>query len=207
MLSGFLDQKLLIRAISSGLAATYFTKPWDEQVLRQKVTHLLQIRALLRSKTLLQTINSIEKLPTLSSLLQQMSLAVDAKHPVKDIAKLLEKDPAVAAKVLQVANSAFMGSKKIPSLNDALNTLGLDAVKDILLTVSIMNEQHMAKEFIVDYEIHFLKLALTNYFLPRFFKVIYKKELPLNFPCRSDVRYRYAYHYQPAARPLPQTDL
>jgi HD-like signal output (HDOD) protein len=182
ILSGFLDQKLLIRAISSGLATTYFTKPWDKDVLLQKISHLLQMRVILKNKTLLETINTIEKLPTISSLFQKMCQAVEARHPAREIAELLENDPAIAAKILQVANSAFMGTKKVSSIKDALGLLGLESVKDILLAVTLMNENHLAKEFIFDYELNFLKIGLINYFLPLFYKLIYKKELTANFP-------------------------
>src|SRR5256886_17468448 len=54
------------------------------------------------------------------------------------IARVIEKDPPMAAKTLQLVNSACFGmSKQIMSLDSAIALLGMDLIKNLSLSVHI----------------------------------------------------------------------
>lgn len=56
----------------------------------------------------------------------------DANLDAKQIAEVIQREPALAARVLKVANSAFYGSSRnVGTLDRALMLLGLDAVRGI----------------------------------------------------------------------------
>ncbi len=83
----------------------------------------------------------IETLPTLPTLAADLiMLAENPQSSLGDIALLLQRDPAMASKILKIANSAFYGySKQVNNLPSALLILGLREVKNIVLGVSIIN--------------------------------------------------------------------
>ncbi|MGA1874053.1 MAG: HDOD domain-containing protein [bacterium] len=86
-------------------------------------------------------IGQVQSLPTLPSLaLEVMMMAENPESSLADIALILQKDPAIASKILKIANSAFYGySRQVTNLQNALLLLGLREVKTIVLGVSIVN--------------------------------------------------------------------
>ena len=84
-----------------------------------------------------ELVNSIDSLPTLPSLYQEFMTAVEKEKPINEIADIIKKNSSVAAKVLQVANSAFYGLKETTSIDFAMVYIGLNPVKDIVLTLTL----------------------------------------------------------------------
>jgi len=69
-----------------------------------------------------------------------MEIAGDEKASFKDFVRIIEKDQALAAKILRVANSAFYGFlSRVSSLEHALVILGINEVKSIVLGCSVYN--------------------------------------------------------------------
>jgi putative nucleotidyltransferase with HDIG domain len=86
-------------------------------------------------------IEKIEQIPTLPIVSNQiMTLFSDEDVSLKKVAGLIEKDQALAVKILKIANSAFYGTlSKVSTLDHALVILGIGEVKGILLAFSIYN--------------------------------------------------------------------
>jgi len=86
-------------------------------------------------------IERIEQIPTLPIVSNQiMTLFSDEDVSLKKVAGLIEKDQALAVKILKIANSAFYGTlSKVSTLDHALIILGIGEVKGILLAFSIHN--------------------------------------------------------------------
>lgn len=86
-------------------------------------------------------IEKIEQIPTLPVVSNQiMTLLSDEDVSLKKVAGLIEKDQALAVKILKIANSAFYGTlSKVSTLDHALVILGIGEVKGILLAFSIYN--------------------------------------------------------------------
>ena len=83
---------------------------------------------------------SAEDLPTLPEVairLQQM--VDDPRSSARDVARIIEDDPAIATKVLKVVNSAFYssGHGEITHLQPAVARLGFLTVTNIALSTSI----------------------------------------------------------------------
>ena len=69
-----------------------------------------------------------------------MEISGDDEAPFKDFVAIIEKDQALASKILRVANSAFYGfSSRVNSLEHALVILGINEVKSIALGCSLYN--------------------------------------------------------------------
>lgn len=78
------------------------------------------------------------QLPVLPDVAQQvMRLAEDSRTGSDTVAKLVEKSPPHAARVLALSNSAmYAGSSKVATLRQAVTRLGLAATRDLLLQIA-----------------------------------------------------------------------
>lgn len=94
-----------------------------------------------RQERLKRTVERIEGLPTLPTILAQMNrLMLDPKTTAKDMAQLISSDPAVASRILKVVNSAFYGfPSRISTITHAIVILGFNTVKSIVLSSSIFD--------------------------------------------------------------------
>jgi putative nucleotidyltransferase with HDIG domain len=66
------------------------------------------------------------------------------------IERLIERDPAMTAKVLRAANSAYYGCNNVPTVGRAISVLGLTTVRSMILSVAygqMMTSRGQAKSF------------------------------------------------------------
>jgi len=72
------------------------------------------------------------------TLAEVLRIAKDDDSSVKDLAEVLQCDPALTAKILRVVNSPFYGTRReITSVRQAVLTLGMRAVIAVALSTSI----------------------------------------------------------------------
>jgi HD-like signal output (HDOD) protein len=114
------------------------SKPLDPDILFNVIERAFRLHALL-TDSLRKHIGSVEQLPSVPAVYQELMSAMN--HPdisAPKIARIVEKDAAMAAKTLQVVNSACFGLKRtITSLDQAVTHLGMDLIKDLSLSVHV----------------------------------------------------------------------
>ena len=90
---------------------------------------------------LIQVISGIRNLPTPPIVFQQIQKVInDPETSVGDVASILSEDPAMSVKILKLTNSAFYGlSREIDSVKHAVMIIGLEAVKNLVLSASVLN--------------------------------------------------------------------
>jgi len=137
ILSGFTQEETVYKALIDGSAKMYVAKPWDNQKLKSLVRQLLEIKEVLQNRHLLKVVNTIDKLPTLPSIYHEIMGLIEQDADFNKIVAVVEKDPAITAKVLQVANSAYFRSSTA-SLKRAAVFIGLMNLKDIVLGCSVL---------------------------------------------------------------------
>jgi len=104
------------------------------------------------SKITLQTVVAdLDRLPALPEVIQNL---IDyLQHPEVDVGQVAERiarDPALAAKLLRVANSSFYGlQSQVATIPDALVVLGLRAVRTLVTGAAMVT--------------HFQALAVAGY--------------------------------------------
>jgi len=88
---------------------------------------------------LLARIETSRSLPTLPHILLFLIEACSRREKgIKDLAKIIGQDPALSERVLRLVNSAHYNLKqKIGSIEQALLSLGMDAVKNIAISSSV----------------------------------------------------------------------
>ncbi|HPI91567.1 MAG TPA: HDOD domain-containing protein [Deltaproteobacteria bacterium] len=95
---------------------------------------------------------SLDGIPTLeSSRMRIFQVLQDEETPIERIEQVVSSDPAMAAKVIKLANSAFYRhADGHVGIQQALRTIGLDMVKCIALSMAVMetfgNETSSMKE-------------------------------------------------------------
>ncbi len=89
-------------------------------------------------RTLQQLVSTV-KLPTLPGVACRiLELCEDPDACARDYARVIESDPALAARLLKFANSAFFGlGRKVSTVERAAVTLGVDHVRAVALGFSV----------------------------------------------------------------------
>ncbi len=84
-------------------------------------------------------INNIKSLPPLSKTVQEINaIYSDENGTVSQMAKVIEKDPMVAANLLKAANSPLYGFKKeIDSISQAVSLFGMTLTRSIVISNSL----------------------------------------------------------------------
>lgn len=93
-----------------------------------------------RISTLLARLERIENLPTLPEVFLRIEKVIhDPRSNARDVAVVLETDPALAARVLKVANSAFFQwSQPVSSVWQAVARLGLHETRRLCLAMAVV---------------------------------------------------------------------
>jgi len=86
-------------------------------------------------------VQSIIQLPALPTIAMEVVELVDnPKTSASRLGKLISTDQALTAKVLKIANSPFYGfPRKISTIDFAIIVLGYDALKEIVISISLVS--------------------------------------------------------------------
>lgn len=93
------------------------------------------------SGSFLKKLNAIKNIPTLPVILQK--LGKEIRIPTSDakrIAKIIEDDPAMMARILRVVNSAFYAAAEpVTSIQMAVARIGMTAVNNIAMSTAVFS--------------------------------------------------------------------
>jgi hypothetical protein len=105
--------------------------------LRGRIEGGCALHATFADPRLKTVVGSLERLPPAPSTYFELTeAAADPEVSVAQIASIVERDPALAMKVLQLANSSFFGAtKRLTSIGQAVGFLGITLLKGLVLTV------------------------------------------------------------------------
>lgn len=137
VLSGYFEKEAAMRALP--VAHQFLAKPCDPGKLRDAIDRAVGFMGLLPDVALRRVVGAIGKLPTLprtSALLVQALQDPDVQ--TDEIAAIVEQDVGITAKMLQLVNSAFFSLPNyVTSVRMAVNYLGLDTLKQLVLSVEL----------------------------------------------------------------------
>jgi putative nucleotidyltransferase with HDIG domain len=112
-------------------------KPVDPETLINVVERTCRLRELL-TDSLRKKIGAVGQLPPAPTVYLELTSAMKSEASNRKIARIIEKDPPMAAKTLQLVNSACFGLlRQITTLDNAIAYLGMDLIRDLSLTVHI----------------------------------------------------------------------
>ena len=132
ILSGFSEGKDVVNALRDGSARMYILKPWDNEKLVAEIGKLLQLGEMFSRRQLLEVFNNLRDLPTMPELYGKLCELIENEAGLDEIARMVEHDQTVTAKLLQVANSVYY-NMSTGSVRQAIVYMGLTNMKTIVL--------------------------------------------------------------------------
>jgi putative nucleotidyltransferase with HDIG domain len=147
-LSGLTELEGSLRAMP--VLHQFLYKPCDPAMLEGTIERACDLRALVSSDGVRKIVGGLKRLPSLPSvytdlqhaLMDQRSGARDIG--AKDIARIIEQDIGMCAKVLQLVNSAFFGlGRRITAIDEAVAYLGIEMINQIVLAASVFDQRRL----------------------------------------------------------------
>ncbi len=181
LISGIVEKPEVIKAITNGTASAFISKPWNREVLLNRIEHIMQNRKLLRRKELVEVIQNIGSLPALPNIYMEFMEAYNNDASIKEISALLHRDASLTTEVLRIANSAYYGSIEISNLKQGILHLGLKYVKDIVFTVSVINQMKWTAVQLTELQDLFQHSIRVNRYLSRFYQLKYNEQINNNY--------------------------
>jgi HD-like signal output (HDOD) protein len=118
----------------------WIAKPCDIGALCANIERMQWARDLVGDPALAAKATSLASLPSPPRLFLRVTEAIARMAPLGEIAALIESDPAIVAKVLQLVNSSFFGPpQRVTSIPRAAALLGTEMLRGLLLTAELFH--------------------------------------------------------------------
>jgi HD-like signal output (HDOD) protein/ActR/RegA family two-component response regulator len=136
-LSGYTELEGALRALP--VAHQFLSKPCEGPVIENVLERALGLHSLLRDPAIRNAVGGVRELPSTPRIYSALTkMLADPDVEPRAVASVIEQDPAVSARVLQIVNSAFFGlSHSIVSLPQAVLHLGIEAIKNLVFSVEL----------------------------------------------------------------------
>lgn len=140
VMSGYAEPVKVLQLVS--LTHRYVSKPCDAQQLENIIERCFHLDSVLHDGELKNLVGRIGKLPALPKTYQQLKTALSQPNvQAGALADIITRDPIVAAKVLQVANSAFFRlAKPVHNIKQAVNYLGFACIQNLVMSAEVFSE-------------------------------------------------------------------
>lgn len=141
MLSGYSDAESALRAVP--VSHQFVSKPCRPKELQQTVNRVLNAQAQLNNPMVGKLVGELKRLPSPPALYHRLCLLIaqDQVHQ-KNVAELIESDPAMTARVLQLVNSAyFRAAREIRDVKEAIVYLGLEVLSRLVLAAEVFGAE------------------------------------------------------------------
>ena len=103
------------------------------------------LREILADEVVCRIAGTMESLPTLPETYHALSrAAADPRSSASEITRIIEMDPAISVRLLQLVNSAFFGvARRTASIPRAVNILGTNLLKTLVLSAHMCNAMEL----------------------------------------------------------------
>jgi HD-like signal output (HDOD) protein/CheY-like chemotaxis protein len=135
ILSGQADRESVLRALPS--AHQFLSKPCEADALISVIERVSQLQTRLEDRNIRDIVGGIDRLPSAPTTYWELTAAASkAETSLADLAAIVERDPAMSLKVLQLVNSAYFGAaRRVSSVQQAVGRLGVELLKALTLSV------------------------------------------------------------------------
>ncbi len=139
ILSGYADQEQVARCI--GATHQFIAKPVRLQALRSTICRVCTLDYLLGDENLRKLFAKLRTVPSLPSLYFRINEAIACPDTsIEQVAEIVQQDPGMTAKLLQLVNSAFFGiSRRITSPVEAVQFLGVGRLRSLVLSLHVFS--------------------------------------------------------------------
>lgn len=140
VLSGQANRETVLRSL--GPAHQYVSKPCDPQDLKSRLAQAFVMRDLLKNSGVRALVLGLKSIPSPPALYHELQSELQAEDvSLKKVADIISKDGGMTAKILQLANSAFMGARfTISNPTQAITLIGTEMVRALVLSVHVFSQ-------------------------------------------------------------------
>ncbi len=130
---------------SFNLAHQYLAISDSNESFKEKIETPLILKNLIQNEDTIKKLNSDDGIPALPELYYKIEKEIFSPDvSIHRIINLISKDIALISKIFQLANSAYFGvAAKITDIYQAVNLLGLNVIKSIVLYTKVFS--HLEK--------------------------------------------------------------
>lgn len=130
-----------VNAGSMRSAQALMTSSSTAEVLRDVIVRTVQLQQVIGKPAIQRLVAGVEKLPSAPRMYWSLVRALDRSDTsARDLAEIVECDPAMVVKVLQIANSAsFSRSQRLTSIAQAIPMIGVDMLKGLVLGAHVFS--------------------------------------------------------------------
>lgn len=124
---------------TAGAAHQFFLKPTAISLIAEKIKSVQRLRNHLPTQGMDQIVSHIRSLPSLPAIFTELDQELSKPNSsMEAVGRILEKDIAMSAKVLQLVNSAFFGmQERVTKPSQAVVLLGGAIMKSLLLNLHL----------------------------------------------------------------------
>jgi HD-like signal output (HDOD) protein len=139
VLSGHAERDAIVRALP--VTHQFLNKPCDAAMLRSVVERTCNLQALLQNESTRSVIGKLNHLPSPPATYLRLTEAMeDPNVGAKAIGAIVEEDPAMSVKILQLVNSAYFGlAHSATSVAQAVNYLGMEVLRALTLSTHVFS--------------------------------------------------------------------
>lgn len=140
VLSGQSSREAVLRSVSP--THQYLSKPCDPQELKLRLAQAFGPRDLLQNSAVKAVVSGLKSIPSLPVFYDQLMRELQSDDvSVGRIAAIISKDVGMTAKILQLANSAFIGLRcQVSNPTQAVGMIGTDLVRALVLSIHIFSQ-------------------------------------------------------------------
>lgn len=133
------DQDVALRAMN--VAHRVILKPYRTEVLVEVIARAYALRDLMLSERVRQAVGRVESLPAAPKIYLRLTEALqDPDTSTGEVSDIVSQDPALALKVLHLANSAFFSpGRQIADIRSAVGRLGLRTIRHLVLASEVFS--------------------------------------------------------------------
>lgn len=140
VLSGQCDQEAAFKLVST--THLFLSKPCDPKTFTDFIERAMKNKLILNNPDIIKIINGVKNLPSMPLTYLKLNHTLEQKNVnVNTIVNIISNDVALAAKILQMVNSAFFSLNwRVTNLNQAIHVLGIDTLKMLVLSYGLIQK-------------------------------------------------------------------
>ena len=139
VLSGHMERDSTLQAVR--VAHQFLTKPCDAQSLRDVLRRIAALHAFAPPPHLRACLGGIDSVALPTAIHQELVRTVeDPDCDPASVEAIVATNPVLVAKLLQLVNSAFVGSRQsVTRLDDAIRTIGPRMLRELVVSIGIVH--------------------------------------------------------------------
>ena len=139
-LSGQTSKEAFLHSV--GPIHQFLSKPCTTETLRNTIARVCSCRGLISNENLRELTLHLESLPSVPMLCTELLEELHSEEPsIKKVGRIIAQDMGMSVKILQLVNSAYFGvSQSVSSISQAINLLGLDTIKTLVVSAKIFSQ-------------------------------------------------------------------